>query len=303
MATTLSRHQWRHKSVVALMRTERAKDPTEVIRRKARELVQRARRKGWSGPPFDPLVLASLLGIRCRPSTALFSAEAQLSPQPGRQLLLEFNPDRPDGRRNYSVCHEIVHTFFDDCYELVHQRKTRPFRFDPDKEVELLCQIGASELLMPMQEFGMDLAQTDFSLNAVPPLVSRYGASREAVIRRMVHMGGCACAAAFFSHRLSPREKVAAKQRRLIADLGPTPKMRIIYSVPSQDFPIYLPPHKSVSDDSCVSPSTRIDFVASAVEIWDIPGFGEWKIEAVRLPMPEGADDMVPSVAALIFAE
>lgn len=303
MAGVLSRHQWQHKSVLALLRAEGGKDPAEIIRRKAHDLVLRARSRGWSGPPFDPLVLASILGIRCRPSTALFSAEAQLSPQPGRQLLLEFNPDRPDGRRNYSVCHEIVHTFFEDCYELVHQRKTRPHPFDPDEEVELLCQIGASELLMPTQEFGTDLAQLDFSLRSVPSLVSRYAASHEAVIRRMVHLGGCTCAVAFFSRRNSPREKKAARQPRLIADSGPPPKMRIIYSVPSRDFPIYLPKDKSVPDDSCVNAAAAIDFVVSATESWDIAGFGEWKIESMLLPTPEKADDTIPAVAALILAE
>ena len=303
MAGTLPRHQWRHKSVVALLRGEKANDPTDSIRLKARNLVKRARERGWTGPPFDPLMLASLLGIRCRPSTTLFSAEAQLSPQPGRQLLLEFNPDRPDGQRNYSVCHEIVHTFFDDRYELVHQRKTRPVQFDPDEEVELLCQIGASELLMPNEEFGADLANSDFSLGNVSSLVLRYGASREAVIRRMVHMGGCACAAALFSRRLSPREELAARQPRLIADSGPTPKMRIIYSVPSHDFPVYLPPHKSVPEDSCVTDSAPIDSIACAIETWGIYGFGDWKIESMRLPTIDGADKTVPTVAALIFGE
>src|SRR5262249_54188049 len=162
----------------------------------------------------DPLILASLLGIRCRPSRNLLSAEAQLSPQPGRQLLLEFNPDRSDGRRNYSVCHEIVHTFFDDCYELVHQRQTRPDRSDPDQEVEILCQIGASELLMPEQEFARDLAVEEFSLKAVRSLGLRYAASREAVIRRMVHLATTPCAAVFFSRRLSPREKTRADQQQ-----------------------------------------------------------------------------------------
>jgi len=300
MAQTIPRRVWRHKSVLALTRGRKGADPAEIIRDKARDLVKRARAQGWSGPPFDPLILASLLGIKCRPSRDLFSAEAQLSPQPGRQLLLEFHPDRPDGRRNYSVCHEIVHTFFDDCYELVHQRKVARVLSDHNEEVETLCQIGASELLMPEQEFADDLAQVQFSLTSMPALVRRYAASREAVLRRMVHLSPCPCAAVFFSQRLSPREKEAAKRPRLIPDTAPVPKMRIVYSVPSHDFPIFLPPHKSVADDSCVCAASIIDVVESAHECWEIAGFGDWRVEAIRLPTRDEADETTPTVAALI---
>ena len=212
----IQRRRWTHKSVLALVRANKKSDPVEVIRCKRRDLVSRAKAQGWNGPPFDPLILASLLGIKCRASRDLFSAEAQLSPQPGRQLLLEFHPDRPDGRRNYSVCHEIIHTFFDDCYELVHQCKTDRDQFDPDQEVETLCQIGASELLMPHEEFASDLGTMAFSLEVVPELVRRYSASREAVLRRMIHLSNRSCAAVFFSKRLSPREKQAERRPRLI---------------------------------------------------------------------------------------
>ena len=303
MARTISRRTWTHKSVLALIRGKKGADPVEIIRQKARDLVSRARLQGWRGPPFDPLILASLLGIRCRASRDLFSAEAQLSPQPGRQLLLEFHPDRPEGRRNYSVCHEIIHTFFDDCYELVHQRKTDRPRFDPNQEVETLCQIGASELLMPKEEFTTDLDGPAFSLDSVPILVRRYSASREAVIRRMVHMSSCPCAAVFFSKRLSPREKQAERRPRLIAATAPTAKMRIIYSVPGDDFPIFLPPHKSVPETSCVNAATFVDDIERARERWEIAGFGNWQIEAMRLPVNDDANDMVPTVAALVCAE
>lgn len=303
MAGTLRGRRWRHKSVLELLRGEPTKDPAEVIRKKARELVKRAKAKGWSGPPFDPLLLASLLGIKCKPSKKLFSAEAQLSPQPGRQLLLEFDPDRPDGRRNYSVCHEIVHTFFDDCYELVHHRMTRPAAFDPDEELEALCQIGASELLMPAREFEEDLADVDFSLSAVPALTQRYAASREAVIRRMIHLGDSVCAAAFFSRRLSPLEMSTAKRPRSSSIPRPKPKMRIVYSAQSRGFPIYLPPHKSAPDDSCVYATLEVDQVETAIESWNLAGFGDRRVEAMRLPTHEDADEISPSVVALIFAE
>lgn len=282
------------------MRNKKGTDPAEIIRDKAHDLVNLARAQGWSGPPFDPLILASLLGIKCRASRELFSAEAQLSPQPGRQLLLEFHPDRPDGRRNYSVCHEIVHTFFDDCYEIVHQRKSKRPASDPVEEIESLCQIGASELLMPEKEFVDELARVEFSLASAAGLVRRYAASREAVIRRMVHLSHCPCAAVFLSKRLSPREKAAEKRPRLFAETAPTPKMRIVYSVPSHDFPLFLPPHKSVPDDSCIYQATFIDSVESGHECWEIPGFGDWQVEAMKLPTRDDDDDTTPTVAALV---
>jgi hypothetical protein len=300
VAQTISRRSWKHKSVLALIRGGKQSDPVAIIRQKARNLVSRARSQGWSGPPFDPLILASLLGIKCRPSRDLFSAEAQLSPQPGRQLLLEFHPDRPDGRKNYSVFHEIVHTFFDDCYEIVHQRKTDREQFDPNEEVESLCQIGASELLMPEDEFLRDLDDHAFSLESVPALVARYSASREAVLRRMVHLSQGPCAAVFFSKRLSPREKEAAQRVSRTNGAILEPKMRIVYSVPSDDFPLFLPPHKSVPDNSCVNSAIIVDDVTQARECWGIPGFGDWRVEAMRLPPVDDADDIIPTVAALV---
>lgn len=299
MTQTSTARTWRHRSVLALLDGAKTKDPTEVIRRKAREIVKNARAQGWSGPPFDPIILASSLGIKCRSSDKLFSAEAQLTPQAGRQLLLEFNPDRPDGRRNYSVCHEIIHTLFDDCYERVHHRTTKRTRFHPDDEVELLCQIGASELLMPKVEFKKDLSELEFSLRSVAALRERYGASREAVLRRMIYFSKRPCAAVFFSRRNSPKEKQTLESGGSV----PAPKMRIIYSVCSSDFQLYLPRHKSVPDSSCVSAASETNYVQSGRECWEVQGFGDWEVEAFRLATPDDSDDTIPTVAALVLAD
>lgn len=51
---------WTNKSV---LRLAKGQDPIALIERKARDLVLRARDKGWAGPPFNPVAIADLLAI------------------------------------------------------------------------------------------------------------------------------------------------------------------------------------------------------------------------------------------------
>lgn len=300
IATNGNTRLWRHKSVRALIRSAGGGDPVEIIRSKSKEVVEWARRRGWTGPPFDPLTLASLRGIRARESKDLFSAEAQLTPMDGQQLLLEFNPDRAPGRKNYSISHELIHTFFEDCYEMVHQRKSDRAAFDPQQEVEHLCQVGAAEILMPEKDFALDLARLGFSLAAVGELCRRYEASREAVARRMLALTDQAAALVFFSRRLKPVEK---KNGGYLNGQGPKEKMRILYSVQTPGFSVFMPPHKSVPDDSCVNAVTVTDDVASGYEVWDVRDSGRWFVEAMALPVPDQADETSPSVVALVLPD
>ena len=294
------KRQWTHKSVKSLMRLEGGEDPEEIIRAKARAAVSNARERGWTGPPYKPLLLASLLGIKTRKAKGIFSEEAQLRPVDGKQLLLEFNPERAAVRQNYSVCHEIAHTFFPDCFEMVRYRRSNPREFDPEKEVEDLCQVGASELLMPLVDFQYDLAETGFSLSSVPKLAERFEASREATVRRMVSLTSICCAVVFLSEHCKPAELRQLKDSP--GKTAPSPKMRVIRATGSDDFPVYIPAHKSVPDDSCVNRANLIDYVVSDVEQWNLPGFGFWKIEAMGVPVPPNVDSSCPTVLALIQA-
>ncbi len=287
---------WTHKSVRALIQSAGGGDPVEIIRSKAKEIVRWAKEMGWSGPPYNPRDLASLRGIRSKESANLFSAEAQLTPMDGEQLLLEFNPNRCLGRRNYSISHELAHTLFDDCFEMVHQRRTDKPKFDPDQEVESLCQIGAAEFLMPEEDFIKDLKEHRFSLESVLPLMELYKASREAVARRILSLSSETAALAFFSERLKPSEMNDRPQH---GEMLPQPKMRILYSVHSDDFPVYLPRHKSAPDSSCIYTLDQTDEVVSAIECWGLEGETEYFVEAMALPVPD-SDDHAPTVMALI---
>jgi hypothetical protein len=109
--------RWTNSSVLALAGDS---DPLEVLTTKVRGLVFGAFEAGWSGPPYDPFSLAALLGIEVAPSRDL--VDAQILTGRGGKLRIVFNPDRPAARINYSVAHELGHSLFPDCADIVRNR-------------------------------------------------------------------------------------------------------------------------------------------------------------------------------------
>jgi len=270
-----------------------------IIRARARELVANARAQGWDGPPFDPRVLASLLGIRVQSDTLGDNHDACIFPR-GQQLEIIFNATRPSTRQNFSICHEIVHTLFPDGFEMIRNRYQRRSRFDPDRELEILCDIGASEILLPEIDFRSDVEANGFGLAAVARLRERYQASREAVIRRMLQFDDGASAAVFLENRLKPSEAAARRQLTLLPGRHePSPKLRIAYSVASDRFRAFLPQHKSVPDASCVYRALHSGLVETNRERWDIAGLPTSTVEAMALPPGDEPNDPARAVALL----
>jgi hypothetical protein len=70
-------------------------EPEDVIIRLARALVEEAIAAGWSGPPFDPTVLASLRGISVKPADCDIRSDARIFPLPMGKLQIEYDPSKP----------------------------------------------------------------------------------------------------------------------------------------------------------------------------------------------------------------
>jgi hypothetical protein len=130
-------------SIALVEATPGAKDPVDAITKRARELV---RHSGITEPPFPPAEFARLRKVR--------SIEYRNMEEDGRLIAngtgfkMELRIDRPFQRTNFTCAHEIGHTFF---YEAVpkmkYERMTEVIR---DDEEETLCNVAASELLMPL---------------------------------------------------------------------------------------------------------------------------------------------------------
>jgi len=297
----IGRRVWRHPSVIALLTAYgRRADPIAVIRERARDLLTHARSLGWSGPPFDPRVLASCVGIKVRTDVLGPDRDAYIYPVNTSELEIVYDPTRPTGRQNFSISHEISHTLFPDGYEMVRNRFRSREKFDPDRELEFLCDVAAAEILLPEEEFTSDVKRYGFGLGAVAALRERYQASREAVIRRMVQLDRGRSAAVFLEERLKPSEVATRRQLPLIGEVvEPTPKLRIAYAVPSPAFTVFLPEHKSIPDDSCVYPAIEDGGIEKAREAWAIPGLPECEVEAMLMPTGEDTDASVRAVALL----
>ena len=53
------------------------------------------------------------MGICCEESEELtHSDDAELHPAENGRMVIRYNPAKPKTRRNFSIAHEIAHTFF-----------------------------------------------------------------------------------------------------------------------------------------------------------------------------------------------
>ena len=264
---------WRHSSVRAVA----ADDPVEWITAEARALVYRAIEAGWSGPPFDPIELAALLRIPVYPSQEVL--DARLVPHHAG-VRIEFNPNRPPGRIRYSIAHEIGHALFPDHAEVARHRLSAGHAQGHDAELELLCNLAAAELLMPIGSFP-EASSAEFTIDAVLELRTRYDLSTEAVLLRVGRLAR------------DPVGVFAAAPRGRLSSDG----YRIDYVI-AQRGTFRSRRGDVVPEHSVVSECTAVGFTARGTERWP-RSHDPIHIECVGIPPYPG--DVLPRVAGLML--
>ncbi|MEJ2430455.1 MAG: ImmA/IrrE family metallo-endopeptidase [Deltaproteobacteria bacterium] len=290
--------RWQHPSVLALLeKCGAGLCPRQIIRKRANELINYARRLGWSGPPYEPRILASILDIRVKEKNLSPGTDGVLRTNGKDQLEILVNQGVPKTRQNFTICHEIAHTVFPDCFELVRMRKQTGKVENHHLELELLCNLAASEMLMPMEKFALDVVYHGYSLKSVYPLAERYEASPEAVVRRMIATELEISCAVFCRMMNKPSE-----EKSQTGDTFSAPKrMRVEYTVPSSDFTCFIPKYKSVPDHSSVNQAALSQGVVSAIEKWGLRSAPSFRVEAQANPSENGSNSEDHRVTALIF--
>jgi hypothetical protein len=278
----------RHPSVRALLALAQGRESAEeIMRRRCRAIVAYARTQGWEGPPFNPFYLASILGIVVEPTTEDIPGDGQIFGRRG-QAVIQYRAGQMEERLHFTLCHEIAHTCFTDCFEL-----PRFFGGGPDdkayKEFENLCNVGASELLFPLQEFQGDLVLEKMRLGHGERLAKRYRASIDATLRRMIDLTEHSCTAAFLTDR-------AFKD----FDAG---RWRVRYSCGSPAFKGYIPPGTMAPARSRAvqaAPDEAIELRKCRETWWIKSKPRSFYVEALKLPAVENPD--YPQFVALLHS-
>src|ERR1700689_1230129 len=237
---------WTHESVLALAA---GANPVDAITAKARQTVFRAIEAGWSGPPYDPFALAEFLKISAEPRQDVIDART-ISVGAGR-FRIEFNPNRSAARINFSVAHEIAHTLFPDCGETTRNRYTHAELTANDWELEVLCNIGAAEILMPVGSFRTP-ESAPISIEAVLELQRQFLVSTESILLRIARLANQQCFV-FAAHR---------------DEKGSSHLYRIDYTSASRSWPITLETGFHLPKGSVLAECTAIGFTAKREEEW-----------------------------------
>jgi Zn-dependent peptidase ImmA (M78 family) len=190
------------------IRTERRRDPDvtalveaggglsdarSLVLTQARKLNASYRRFESSGnTPMERLkFIASLQGLTLAPMNIERSRHERRDAvvilngaTSGKRGQILYNPDRPSGRRAFSIAHEIAHTFFPSTSGGARFREMTANDAQEMSELERLCDLGAAEVLMPREEFQASVGG-HWGIDCVERLIAEFGSSREATVFRL----------------------------------------------------------------------------------------------------------------------
>jgi len=238
-------------------------------------------------PPVDPELIASYLGVSDVESCDLDVAGCLWCGR-DRVVIKVRRADHPR-RRRFTVCHECSHTFFPG-----FARQTQ-FRCNPgserarDPKLERLCDVGASELLLPRRQFSADIKEAGFSLDSVELFGGRYEASLEATAQRAVALNG------------RPSLFIALEVMNKTRETDPfaPPKLRVARSRSNSGALPFVPRYKSVSEGTPLHRALTGDLVNEVGPLPELLG-DERPMEIHARRYDYGADGHIERVVAVV---
>lgn len=305
--------------VISLIRaTGELVDPRSAVVNQARKL--NSEYCSYDGDQASPMkrleIIASLCGLtitpmnierrRAEPRDAVLILSGKIRGNRGQIL---YNPQRPPGRAAFSIAHEISHTFFPNTMTGARFRDICGSDSREANELERLCDLGASELLMPVEEFRGELRGC-FTLANVEELTKTFGSSFEATVFRLATAHPGIAVAGLLRYRLRKDEERAltnSSEQLLFQDMRhtrnavPEPKYRrqSFFSSTACKDQHTIRWNKSFDLESCVYLAAKSGNIVRGLEVLPNQSTQEGILEVVRAPFQR--EDAHPEFPDLLF--
>ena len=197
------------------------------------------------------------------------------------------------GKKRFTAFHEVKHTFLPGFSVYIQ------YRCDPatppdasalrDPSIEMLCDIGAAELLFPRNAFLSDLSGNARTMQLVEDLAARYDASLEATGRHVVAL------------HPEPTMLVSLEPACKPSQPHAEPVLRVQWAQANGRLP-FVPKHKSVPDDSPLSRALQGE-VVDEITSWGVltgTDTGPIQVNAGLYPYTDDRGEQHMRVLALI---
>jgi hypothetical protein len=266
----------------ALAASADADDPIQAIELLVADLLEETEQ---AGPPVDLRLAASFRHVVKVEPTPMTDAGALVRTNSGLKIFVRATDNLR--RQNFTIGHEICHTFFPGTISRVPLYDKSVGEFAGSDE-EFLCDIGASRLILPPDWLRPRLIAEPASLERFMLISEEFDASFEATAIACAAMDVWGCAILFFEEMLKPAEERMKNQLilpGLEADMAPEPTFRISLACHSRQFKPFLPRYKSVPRNGVIQKALEADGPVSGHETLDLGKAScTLSVQAIRVP-------------------
>lgn len=271
MPVGMQKKQWVGSETISLMQETGFDDPIDAISYLVRTLLEDTKQ---TRAPINLHIVASAQGITEIKTMPLDVAAILLPTQTGLQILVNLSDST--GRRNFSIAHEICHTLF-PTYRNNPIKKIDKFvgQFNVPQEEEYLCDIGASNLLLPPFIVARKVACLKSCLDSILTVADNFQSSLESAAIAWMQLCPEPCAVLFLEEGLTPsqlKRKAQLVLPGLENDFRLEPELRIKLACKSEAFPWFLPRHKSARRDGVIHAAFKNNCRTEGMDFIDLQG-------------------------------
>ncbi len=283
---------WKSPAIKWLLTEFKVEDAESFMRSEATKLLRMTEQ---DSPPFSPSRIAPLRGIRGIQKNKITSLSELVPIKGGFQILVNsqiasgypniYEETRKTHQRStyFTIAHEIGHTYF---YDVKSPIPSRPFKDSGSVAEERLCDIFATELLMPTERFSNDatiiLKKERSFTKTLLNLSNLYKITLQPIAIRLFELG---------IH--GKNRPVVIKWTRMVnpnKPLNSTPKLRVEWAEPAR-FP-YIPRYRSAPVQSIFEQAAHSKETIFGTVFIKFGGLnGNYFVEAVALNNGKDTDN------------